>query len=271
MSLTEELLAGKRRDGCCSFPPSLPACPSQCIPPPLLLLPPFFLTFHSQAIETTPSLEEDSESYYHLLMTRVDEALLLPPEGGKGREGGRGGMGEVTGMYVSTYMRKRNTEIHTKGKILNYPSCLSTQPTRPPSLPLLPLLTYLHIHTPDILLHAFTNKQMGKKRASGRTTRLGESQRWSCETCLGQATVRKEGRKGGREGGWERAFRNLEIHLSSFILLFKWSTGEHQGKCELLYSLLLPPLWRLSPADPHPPLLPSLPPPLPPSRRQAPG
>ncbi|GAB5037968.1 Hypothetical protein NocV09_13500030 [Nannochloropsis oceanica] len=35
------------------------------------------------AIETTPSLEEDSESYYHLLMTRVDEALLLPPEDGE--------------------------------------------------------------------------------------------------------------------------------------------------------------------------------------------
>jgi hypothetical protein len=47
--------------------------------PPLRVPPP-------PAIESTPSLEEDSESYYHLLMTRVDEALLLPLEG-KGEDG----------------------------------------------------------------------------------------------------------------------------------------------------------------------------------------
>jgi len=196
------------------------------LPPLPPSLPPSFL-FHL-AIETTPSLEEDSESYYHLLMTRVDEALLLPPEGRRKREGGREGIVLLLPLTHDARGRRVIVAPRRYGKREGGREggkegvCLPEHTTDSEKEG--------HVGRERHSFIPFSHTQTEKKRANGKTTKPDASQKWSCGTCLGRATVGRGGREGPKDG--KRTRRTHNAFQNSFI-------GKHWDKSSYVLSFFL--------------------------------
>jgi len=127
-------------------------------------------------------------------MTRVDEALLLPPEGEPRREGEGGGLGETTGMHVPAYMRECKMEMYREASLLNLLHvCVSNQPS---------LFSHLSLFYIRFKWHCYahTNKQTDGE----------EESKWEDNQARRESEVElrnvprsgdgEEGTDGGREG-----------------------------------------------------------------------